>query len=218
MSINTFLPIVSLLGFDGAEFAAEHLPSLRANYAHILRQRLVEHELTLAVISCKFSEPKKLAATTEPIMGFAKELRARSVCIVGAQEWKPFVGEIKQLSEMAEQISLPLGLALPIKVGASQELCDLLDEVASPYLGICMVLKAETSPNDEFWQDLVKVAPFTLHVQLIVNDLSRSLTWLPALELLREVEYDGFISIVHVPKPAEDSLKMISSQIALIAR
>ncbi len=218
MSINAFLPIVSMLGFDGVEFLAEHLPSLRSNYANILRQRLEENELSLSVISYRTNEPKNLTSAVEPLLSFAREMRARVVCIGGADEWKPFANEIKQLSQLSEQISLPLGLALPQKVGASKELCDLLDDIASPYLGVCMLLKAETNPNDEFWQDLVMVSPFTLHVQLVVTDLARSLTWLPALELLREVEYDGFISIIHVPNPVEDSLKLISSQLALMAR
>ncbi|MCS7191713.1 MAG: hypothetical protein NZ937_01855 [Armatimonadetes bacterium] len=218
ISINTFLSMVSILGFDGVEFAAEHLPSLRINYANILNQRLAEQELTLAAISCQVTVPDNLIAKVEPVMAFAKELRTKKICLLGADDWTPFANEIKYLAQFSEQISIPLGLSLPQKPRASVELCNLLDEIASPYLGVCLCIKATILPKDEFWQDLIRVVAFAFHVQLIVTDLSCSLTWLPFLELLREVEYEGFISVVHVPEPTEESLKTISTQIAFMSR
>jgi len=218
MSINSFLSTASLLGFDGVEFDAKHLPSVRQNYAQILLQQLAEQELTPAVISCQVTTPENLSETVEPIMGFAKALRARALCLTGAKEWSGFAEAIKRLAEVAEELSLPVGLSLPPEVGASQKLCELLDDVASPYLGICMEVSAETTPKEELWQDLVAAAPFTLHVHLHFSNLAKSLTWLPITELLREVEYDGFISIVKVPEPVEESLKILSSQLSSIAR
>lgn len=218
MSVNTFLSTASLLGFDGVEFDAKHLPSIRSNYAQILQQQLVEQELALAVISCQVTTLEVLLKEIEPLMVFAKMLRARALCLVGATDWKDFADEVRKLARMAENLSLPIGLSMPTQVGASQKLCDLLDEVASPYLGICIEVKAEIDPSKEFWQDLVAAAPFALHVHLNFSDLAKSLTWLPVIELLREVEYDGFISVVQVPKPAEESLKILSSQLSSIAR
>ncbi len=218
MSINTFLSTASLLGFDGVEFDARHLPSIRPNYAQILQQQLVEQELSPAVISCQVTTPEILSKAVEPMMVFAKTLRSRALCLVGAADWNSFASEIRKLAEIAENLSLPIGLSLPTEVGASKKLCDLLDEIASPYLGVCMEVRAETTPESEFWQDLVTVAPFTLYVHLRFSNFSKSLTWLPVIELLREVEYDGFISIVQVPEPAEDSLKILSSQLSFITR
>lgn len=218
MSINTFISIASLLGFEGVEIDAKHLPSLRPNYAQILQQQLVERELVPAVISCQVTTPDTLSKTVEPVMVFAKNLRTRSLCLVGTADWNTFTDEVRKLAEMAENLSLPVGLSMPTQAGVSQKLCNLLDEVAYPYLGICMEVKAEISPNEEFWQDLVVVAPFTLHVHLRFSDLAKSLTWMPIVELLSEVEYEGFISIVQVPEPVEESLKIVSSQLSLIAR
>ncbi len=218
MSTNIFLATASLLGFDGVEFDAKHLPSVRPNYAQILQQQLVEQELAPAAISYRVTTPDALVKAVEPIMSFAKALRARALCLVGAADWHPFTDAVRELAEVAEKLSLPLGLSLPMEIGASQKLCDLLDDIASPYLGVCMEAKAETTPEDEFWQDLVTVAPFALHVHLRFSDLAKSLTWLPIVELLREVEYDGFLSVVQVPEPAEESLKILSSQLSFIAR
>lgn len=218
MSINTFLSTVSLLGFDGVEFDAKHLPSVRPNYAQILQQQLVEQELIPAVLSCQVATSGLLSEAVEPIMIFAKTLRARAVCLVGATDWGALAGEIRKLAETAENLSLPLGLSMPTQVGVSQKLCDLLDEIASPYLGICVEVGAEVNPNEEFWRDLVTATPFALHVRLYLSDLAKSLTWLPVVELLREVEYDGFISVVRVPEPAEESLKILSSQLSFITR
>lgn len=218
MSINTFLSIASLLGFDGVEFDAKHLPSVRPNYAQILQQQLVEQELAPAVISYQITAPEALLESVEPIMVFAKTLRSRALCLVGMTDWGSFAGEIRKLAETAENLSLPVGLSLPAEIGASQKLCDLLDDIASPFLGVCMDVEAEITPESDFWQDLVTIAPFTLHVRLRFSSLAKSLTWLPVVELLREVEYDGFLSIVQVPEPAEESLKVLSSQLSLITR
>ncbi len=218
VSINTFLSIASLLGFEGVEFDAKHLPSIRPNYAQILLQQLGEQELATAVISYQVTTPKALSKSVEPIMTFAKMLRSRALCLVGAADWNSLADEIKELAQVAENLSLPLGLSLPTEIGASRKLCDLLDDIASPYLGVCMEVEAETSPENEFWQDLVTVAPFTLHVHLRFSKLAKSLTWLPVIELLREVEYEGFISVVQVPEPAEESLKVLSSQLSSFAR
>lgn len=218
MSTNIFLATASLLGFDGVEFDAKHLPSVRPNYAQILHQQIVEQELAPAAISYRVTTPDALVKAVEPIMSFAKALRVRALCLVGAADWHPLTDVVRELAEAAEKLSLPLGLSLPTEIGTSQKLCDLLDDISSPYLGVCMEAKGETNPKDEFWQDLVTVAPFTLHARLRFSDLAKSLTWLPIVELLREVEYDGFLSIVQVPEPAEESLKILSSQLSFIAR
>ncbi|MFA0754225.1 MAG: hypothetical protein IMHGJWDQ_002010 [Candidatus Fervidibacter sp.] len=214
MSINTFFAASALLGVDGVEIFAEHLPSTRATYATTLRERLQEHELVLATISCQVPEPKELTEVVEPLMSFAKELRARSVCLVGAFEWHSYRDPLAQLMPAAERLALPIGLAMPLREKVSSELSELLDDIASPYLGICLTISAEISPQDPLWQNLVAMAPFALHVHLLVSDLGRSLTWLPALELLREVEYEGFLSFVQVPEPTEDNLRLLCSQLA----
>lgn len=211
MSINAFISAVSLLGFKGVEFEAEHLPSLRPSYAQILREQLVQHEVAPAVISCRITTPDNIISSVEPVVSFARELGARALCLSGAEDWSYFACALKQLSELSERLSLPIGLSLPAKVGASESLCDLLDDISSPYLGVCMEIADEVTTESEFWNDLVKVAPFTLHVHLHISNLVKSLTWLPALELLREVEYEGFVCIVRVPEPVEESLRVLSS-------
>ena len=218
MSINTFISVASLLGFEGVEIDAKHLPSTRPSYAQILRERLAEHEVVPAIINLHAATAEELIPKAEQVISFARELGARSVCLVGPEDWAIFADALKPLSELSERLSLPIGLSLPIKVGTAKPLCDLLDEIASPYLGVCMEVSSEITPQSEFWQDLVMVAPFTLHVHLHVTDLTKSLTWLPVLELLREVEYNGFLSIVSTPTPAEESLRVLSSQLSLIAR
>jgi len=218
MSINTFISVASLLGFEGVEIDAKHLPSTRPSYAQILRRQLAEHEVMPAIINLHAATAEELIPKAEQVISFAKELRARAVCWVGPENWAIFADAIRSLSELSERLSLPIGLSLPMRVGSSKPLCDLLDEIASPYLGVCMEVSSEITPQSEFWQDLVRVAPFTLHVHLHVTDLAKSLTWLPVLELLREVEYNGFLSIVSTPTPAEESLRTLSSQLSLIAR
>ncbi|MCX7969249.1 MAG: hypothetical protein N3B10_12320, partial [Armatimonadetes bacterium] len=109
MSINTFLSTVSLLGFDGVEFDAKHLPSVRPNYAQILQQQLVEQELIPAVVSCQVATSGVLLKEIEPLMVFAKMLRARALCLVGATDWKDFADEVRKLARMAENLSLPIG-------------------------------------------------------------------------------------------------------------
>ncbi len=218
MSINTFISVASLLGFEGVEIDAKHLPSTRPSYAQILRERLAEHEVVPAIINLRIANAEELIPEAEQVISFAKELRARAVCLVGLEDWADSANALKPLSELSERLSLPIGLSLPMKVGAAKSLCDLLDEIASPYLGVCMEVSSEIIPQSEFWQDLVRVAPFTLHVHLHVTDLAKSLTWLPVLELLREAEYEGFISIASVPEPPEESLRVLSSQLSLIAR
>lgn len=218
MSINTFISVASLLGFEGVEIDERHLPSTRPSYAQILRERLAEHEVVPAIINLNAATAEELIPKAEQVMSFARELRARAVCLVGPEDWAVFADALKSLSELSEHLSLPIGLSLPTKVGAAKPLCDLLDDIASPYLGVCMEVFSEITPQSEFWQDLVRVAPFTLHVHLHVTDLAKSLTWLPVLELLREVEYNGFLSIVRTPEPAEESLRVLSSQLSLIAR
>lgn len=218
MSINTFLSIASLLGFEGVEFSGEHLPSTRPNYAQILRELMKEHEISSAIINYHVKAPENLISLIEPIFVFAKELRSRLICLSGPTDWTPFFEALKELAELSERFSLPLGLSLPMRIGSAEALCNLLDEIASPYLTICMEVSSEITPKDEFWQDLVKAAPFTLHVHLHISDLAKALTWLPVLEPLREVEYDGFISLVKVPEPVEESLQALSSQFALIER
>ena len=218
MSINTFISVASLLGFEGVEIDAKHLPSTRPSYAQILRRQLAEHEVMPAIINLHAATAEELIPKAEQVISFAKELRARAVCLVGPENWAIFADAIRSLSELSERLSLPIGLSLPMRVGSSKPLCDLLDEIASPYLGVCMEVSSEITPQSEFWQDLVRVAPFTLHVHLHVTDLAKSLTWLPVLELLREVEYNGFLSIVSTPTPAEESLRTLSSQLSLIAR
>ncbi|MFN4180513.1 MAG: hypothetical protein ACK4I8_09385, partial [Armatimonadota bacterium] len=146
MSTNIFLATASLLGFDGVEFDAKHLPSVRPNYAQILQQQLVEQELAPAAISYHVTTPDALPKAVEPIMSFAKALRVRALCLVGAADWHPFTDAVRELAEAAEKLSLPLGLSLPMEIGASRKLCDLLDDIASPYLGVCMEVKAETNP------------------------------------------------------------------------
>lgn len=212
MSINTFLSVASLLGFDGVEFDAKHLPSLRPSYAQILQQQLIERELKPAVISYQVSTSKVLSEEIEPMITFAKTLRFRALCLVGTADWSLFTDDVKKLAEIAESLSFPIGLSLTTETGVSKRLCELLDEIASPYLGICVEVRAEMNPENEFWQDLVTVAPFALHVHLRFSNLAKSLTWLPVVELLQEVEYDGFLSVIQVPKPTEESLRILSSQ------
>ena len=163
-----------------------------------------EHEISSATINYHVNVPENLTSLIEPIFVFARELKSRLICLSGPTDWTPFFEALKQLAELSERFSLPLGLSLPMKVGSAEALCK---EVSS-----------EITPKDEFWQDLVKVAPFTIHVHLHISDLAKALTWLPVLEPLREVEYDGFISLVKVPEPVEESLQTLLSQFELIER
>ncbi len=86
MSINTFISVASLLGFEGVEIDAKHLPSTRPSYAQILRRQLAEHEVMPAIINLHAATAEELIPKAEQVISFAKELRARAVCLVGASE------------------------------------------------------------------------------------------------------------------------------------
>ncbi len=209
MSLNTLLDSLPLLGLDGVEIAAEHLPSKQSSYAHFLSQRLQEHEMSFAALTCSVLTPERLLEEVEPLLRFAKEGRARLLCLTGVEQWQAYQAPLAELATEAERLSLPIGVAFPSRPGIGAEANALLDEIGSPYLGICFALHAEVTPSSPLWEDWVRMAPFAIHVHLVVSDLLQSLSWLPALEPLREVEYNGFISFLQVPEPAEESLQFL---------
>ncbi len=213
MTINTFLDTLTMLGWGGVEIAAEHLPLLSSGYASVLSQQLRDHTLTLSALSCSVPSPQETVAALERYLQFAKESQARLLCLTGIDRWEPYRAGLTEVANEAERLSLPLAVVLPLREGIGREVNELLDAVGSPYLNICVALTTEVSPLSSLWEDWQMVAPFVCHVHLKVTNLASALTWLPFLEPLREVEYDGFLSLQQVPEPVEESLLALQQQL-----
>lgn len=214
MTISEFLASAAALGLDGVEIAAEHFPSNRPNYAQTLRHQLIEQEVTLAAISYSLTEAEadNLSAASS-FLSLAKELGARAFSLMSATDWQLHRTLVVSLTELAERLEIPLGLALPMHPGAAGALGDFLDDINSPYLGVCLPIKTDLHPEDPFWRDFSSLAPFAVHIHLYAFDLTPALLGLPALEMLREAEYEGFVSIKQVPEPTEQTLVELLNQL-----
>ncbi len=214
LTIPEFLSLADILGLDGVEIAAKHLPSTRPNYTQTLRRQLAEREVKLASITYSLTdEGADDLSTASSFLSLAKDLGACAFPLTGATDWQIHRSLVVSLTELSERLGVPLGLSLPMHPGAADALGALLDDINSPYLGVCLPLRADLQPDDPFWRDFSSLVPFAVHVHLYAFDLTPALFGLPALELLREVEYEGFISMEQVPEPAERTLAELLRQL-----
>lgn len=215
MSLNAFFASAALLKLDGVELAAEHLPSLRPDYLATVQQQLRDNDLALAAVTWTLPPTPERAERDELALALqvARQLGARALCLNGTADWRPYAERFAAIAAQIDAWGMPLALLWAPEHGDPETFLHLLDDLNSPFIGACLSVPTDLVPTSPLWDAVAAVAPFAVHVHLRVTQLPTALVWCPAFELLRECEYAGFVSLVQVPDPPDETLPVVVGQL-----
>ncbi|MFA4029654.1 MAG: hypothetical protein GDYSWBUE_000947 [Candidatus Fervidibacterota bacterium] len=241
MSLGDIFRLVKNLGIDAIELQYEHVPSSSASYINTLLKEAEGEEVSIVALSInnmfEFPDEAKREAELKRIrdcMDMAKALKVRVVTLSpgeghpsdadsdACKRW--VVDSFLRLAEIAEGMELPIAVRNEEGIFSHpDELLWLIDEVNSPYVGVCLnalnLIRCGLS-GDEVYEAVELLAPFAMHSHVMFSELEESgsdrlIDYERLMHIFALAEYTGFHSIVD---PSDNPFDRLPIAIALLRK
>ncbi|MCS7254540.1 MAG: sugar phosphate isomerase/epimerase family protein [Armatimonadota bacterium] len=241
MTLSDLFKLVKDFDIDAVELQYEHIPSLSQSYIDTLLKEAQREEVSIVALSVnnRFGFPEE----TKREMELERIRRAMSIAVaLGARVIKLSAGEshpsdadydrckswvvdaFLKIAEMAERMELPVAVKNEEGVCAHpEELLWLIDEVNSPYLGICLdalnLIQCGLS-GDSVYEAVELLAPFAMHSHARFSNFNEAgddmlLDYERLMRIFAGAEYEGFHSIVD---PSDNPLERLPIAVTLLRR
>lgn len=238
-SLSDIFKLVKSFGVDAVELQYEHIPSLSQSYMEALLKEAEREEVSIVALSLnnRFGFPNEDEREAElkriqHVMGLAKALGVRAVTLSPGENplsdadydaCKRWVADcFSKLAELAERIELPIAIRNETgRLSHVDELLWLIDEVNSPYVGVCLnalnLFRCGLS-GDEVYEAAELLSPFAMHSHVMFSEFSESgsdrlVDYERLMRIFASAEYTGFHSIVD---PSENPFERLPVAITLL--
>lgn len=241
MTLGDVLKVVKGFGIDAVELQYEHMPSVSPSYINELQTSIEGEKVSIAALSLnnRFGFPNEDVRERE----LERITKAAEVAkAIGAKVIKLSTGEgspmdksyelhkrwvadsLIRVAEVVERMGLPIAVENDEGMCAyPEELLWLIDEINSPYVGVCFnalnLIRCGLS-GDSLYEAVELLAPFTMHSHAMFTEFDDEgndsvIDYGRLIRIFADAEYEGFHSIVD---PSEKPFERLPLAVALLNR